>query len=84
VVTTGFVAGDVFVGRGREVGVLHDLLAGVKAGVGGVVLVGQRIPLWLMTGVMGAVEGMSAGARNWAGTAPKRQALTCSYASCRG
>ncbi len=26
-------------GRGRELGVLHDLLAGVKAGVGGVVLV---------------------------------------------
>ncbi|HUD37596.1 MAG TPA: AAA family ATPase, partial [Streptosporangiaceae bacterium] len=33
------MAGDLFVGRGRQVGVLRDLLAEVKAGVGGVVLV---------------------------------------------
>src|SRR6202050_5982875 len=33
------VAGELFVGRGREVGVLHGLLAEVKSGVGGVVLV---------------------------------------------
>jgi DNA-binding CsgD family transcriptional regulator/tetratricopeptide (TPR) repeat protein len=89
------VDGELFVGRGREVEVLHDLLAAVKAGVGGVVLVvgeqgvgkssllraglgaaedqgcrlmwgaadelGQRIPLWLMTEVVGAVEGGLAG-----------------------
>src|SRR5216684_2115814 len=39
VATIGFVASEVFVGRRPEVAVLHDLLAGVKAGVGGVVLV---------------------------------------------
>jgi predicted ATPase len=33
------MAGDLFVGRGREVGVLGDLLAGVVNGVGGAVLV---------------------------------------------
>jgi DNA-binding CsgD family transcriptional regulator len=89
------MAGDLFVGRGRQVGVLHDLLAEVKAGVGGVVLVvgeqgvgkstllragladaedvgvrllwgvadelGQRIPLWLMSEVVGEVEGGLAG-----------------------
>jgi predicted ATPase len=77
------------------VGVLHDLLAEVKAGVGGVVLVvgeqgvgkssllraglgeaedqgcrllwgaadelGQRIPLWLMTEVLGPLEKVTAG-----------------------
>ncbi len=85
----------MFVGRGHEAGVLRDLVAGVKAGVGGVVLVvgeqgvgksallraglgeaegqgcrllwgaadelGQRIPLWLMTEIVGAAEGGSAG-----------------------
>ena len=39
VVTIGFVASELFVGRGGEVGLLHEVLAGVKAGVGGVVLV---------------------------------------------
>ena len=39
VATIGFVASEVFVGRRPEVAVLHDLLAGVKGGVGGVVLV---------------------------------------------
>ncbi len=38
-VTIVAVTGDVFVGRERELGVLADLLAEVKAGVGGVVLV---------------------------------------------
>ena len=33
------MAGELFVGRGHEVGVLHGLLAEVKAGVGGLVLV---------------------------------------------
>jgi DNA-binding CsgD family transcriptional regulator len=95
VVTIGGMAGDLFVGRGRQVGVLRDLLAEVKAGVGGVVLVvgeqgvgksallragladaedsgarllwgvadelGQRIPLWLMSEVVGAAEGVPAG-----------------------
>jgi DNA-binding CsgD family transcriptional regulator len=38
-VTIGFMDGDLFVGRRAELGVLHDVLAEVKAGVGGVVLV---------------------------------------------
>ena len=87
----------MFVGRGHELGALRDVLAGVKAGVGGVVLVvgeqgvgkssllragfggaedqgcrllwgaadelGQRIPLWLMSEMLGAVEGNSAEGR---------------------
>src|SRR5260370_1643658 len=38
-VTIGRVDDALFVGRDHQVGVLHDLLAEVKAGVGGVVLV---------------------------------------------
>jgi DNA-binding CsgD family transcriptional regulator len=89
------MAGEVFVGRGAELGVLRGLLAEVKAGVGGVVFVvgeqgvgkssllragvggaedqgcallwgmadelGQRIPLWLMTEVVGTPAGVSGG-----------------------
>jgi DNA-binding CsgD family transcriptional regulator len=89
------VDAEFFVGRGQQLGVLHGLLAEVKAGVGGVVLVvgeqgmgkssllragvggaedqgcrllwgvadelGRRIPLWLMTEVLGAAEGGSVG-----------------------
>src|SRR5712691_5562651 len=88
------MSGDLFVGRSVELGALHAVLAEVKAGVGGVVLVvgeqgigkssllraglggaedqgcrllwgaadelGQRIPLWLMTEMLGSVEGVSA------------------------
>jgi DNA-binding CsgD family transcriptional regulator/tetratricopeptide (TPR) repeat protein len=39
VVTIGFVAGELFVGRSRELRLLHEVLAGLKAGVGDVVLV---------------------------------------------
>jgi DNA-binding CsgD family transcriptional regulator/tetratricopeptide (TPR) repeat protein len=38
-VTIGFMGSDLFVGRSAELGVLHEALAEVKAGVGGVVLV---------------------------------------------
>jgi DNA-binding CsgD family transcriptional regulator len=89
------VSAELFVGRAAEVGLLRDLLAGVKAGVGSAVLVageqgvgkssllraglgdagsqgcrllwdaadelGQRIPLWLMAGVLGTAEGVTAG-----------------------
>ena len=82
-------------GRAEQLGALDGLLAGVKAGVGSVVLVvgeqgvgkssllraglggaedqgcrllwgagdelGQRIPLWLMTEIVGAAEGRTSG-----------------------
>ncbi len=94
-VTIGCVDAEFLVGRVQELGVLHGLLAEVKAGVGGVVLVvgeqgvgksallraglggaedqgcrllwgaadefGQRIPLWLMTEVVGVAEGGTLG-----------------------
>jgi DNA-binding CsgD family transcriptional regulator/tetratricopeptide (TPR) repeat protein len=89
------VSDELLVGRGQQLEALHGLLAEVKAGVGGVVLVvgeqgvgkstllraglggaedqgcrllwgvadelGQRMPLWLMSEIVGVAEGGSVG-----------------------